>query len=142
MLAQVITSVITVVKSLGPTGVVSLGSKEGFPETPVLALLPHELPWGPTIPLPPASPYHAAQLYLNSSSPVSPETTCALGEQGCPSFPLGPNPVPHLAERSSHCSSRPSAGPPGPQQLQVGNWGGPAAGPYVCPLVYLFIMIF
>ena len=64
MLAQVVTSVITVVKSLGPTGVVNLGSKEGFPETPVLALLPHELPWGPTIPLPPSSPFRDACVYI------------------------------------------------------------------------------
>lgn len=54
MLSHVITSVITAVKSLGATEVVSLGGKEGFPEIPALALLPNKLPWGPPSPsLPP-----------------------------------------------------------------------------------------
>lgn len=58
---QVMTSVFTVVKSLGATGAVSLGSKEGFPKTSVPVPAPHKLPLSSIIPptsllLPPHSP--------------------------------------------------------------------------------------
>ena len=123
MLFHVITSVITAVKSLGATGVVSLGGKEGFPEIPAPALLPNKLPWGPPSPSLPPPPIMQPTSTLTVPAHLPRHDLCPR-RTGASSLPSWAQSCAHLAERSSHCSSRPSAGPPGPQQLQVGNWGG------------------
>lgn len=79
---QVITSVITAMKSLGATGAASLRSKEGFLESPALLQAPRTTQPISILTVPSLSPWPGLSLRRGLSFPLGPNPTLSSKEKG------------------------------------------------------------